>query len=84
MEISNAFGTLAGTLTTVAFFPQVVKTWRSKSAEDISLGMFALFSAGVFLWILYGIGIGSMPVIIANSVTLIMAVMILAFKIKYK
>ena len=84
MELANAFGTIAGTLTTAAFFPQLLKTWRSKSAEDISFGMFALFSVGVFLWILYGIGIGSPPVIIANAVTLVMAVMILVFKIRYK
>lgn len=84
MEIANVFGSLAGILTTIAFFPQAIKTWKSKSAGDISLGMFTLFSAGVFLWIVYGIGIGSAPVIIANTITLVLAVTILVFKIKYK
>jgi len=84
MVFTDIFGALAGTLTTIAFFPQVLKTWRSKSAADISLGMFTLFSAGVLLWIVYGIGIGSLPVVIANTVTLVLAVTILAFKIKYK
>ncbi|MHB8453500.1 MAG: SemiSWEET transporter [Acidiferrobacterales bacterium] len=84
MEFANVLGTLAGTLTTAAFFPQVIKTWRSKSAADISLGMFTLFSTGVFLWIVYGIGIGSAPVIIANTITFILAVTVLVFKIRFK
>ncbi len=84
MEFANVFGTLAGALTTAAFFPQVVKTWRSKSAADISLGMFTLFSTGVFLWIVYGIGIGSAPVVIANTITFVLAVTVLVFKIKFK
>ena len=84
MEFANVFGSLAGTLTTIAFFPQAIKTWKTKSAEDISLGMFTLFAAGVFLWIVYGIAIGSVPVIIANTITFVLAVTILVFKIKYK
>lgn len=84
MEIANAVGVLAGTLTTVAFFPQAMKTWRTKSARDISLGMFTLFASGVFLWIVYGVGIRSVPVILANTVTFVLAVTILIFKIKYK
>jgi len=84
MEFANVFGSLAGTLTTVAFLPQAIKTWKTRSARDISLGMFTLFAAGVFLWIVYGIGIGSVPVIIANTITFVLAVTILVFKIKYK
>ncbi|MHB8256890.1 MAG: SemiSWEET transporter [Acidiferrobacterales bacterium] len=84
MEFANVFGSLAGTLTTVAFLPQAIKTWKTRSAGDISLGMFTLFAAGVFLWIVYGIGIGSVPVIIANTITFVLAVTILVFKIKYK
>ncbi|MDA8362513.1 MAG: SemiSWEET transporter [Gammaproteobacteria bacterium] len=84
MEFANVFGSLAGTLTTIAFFPQAIKTWKTKSAEDISLGMFTLFAAGVFLWIVYGIAIGSVPVIIANTITFVLAATILVFKIKYK
>ena len=84
MEFANVFGSLAGTLTTVAFLPQAIKTWKTRSAGDISLGMFTLFAAGVFLWIVYGIGIGSVPVIIANTITFVLAVTFLVFKIKYK
>ena len=76
-------GTLAGILTTVAFIPQVVKTWRSRSADDISLLMFLVFTVGVFCWLLYGIGLNSMPIIIANSVTLLLAGSILVLKLQY-
>lgn len=84
MESANTLGLIAGTLTTVAFVPQVIKIWKSKHARDISLGMFAIFSAGVLLWLLYGIQIGATPVIIANTITLGLSVTILVFKIKYK
>ncbi len=77
-------GTAAGILTTAAFVPQALKTWKSKSAGDISLGMFLVFSVGVLLWLIYGALIGAMPVIAANSVTLVLALAILAMKIRYK
>ena len=84
MEYANTLGLIAGAFTTVAFIPQVVKTWRSKYTRDISLGMFAIFSVGVLLWLLYGIQISSTPVVIANGITLGLSVTILVFKIKYK
>ena len=76
-------GGLAGAFTTIAFIPQVVKTWRSGSAQDISLFMFVLFSTGVLLWLIYGIAIQSVPVIAANSITLLLAVSILILKVRY-
>jgi MtN3 and saliva related transmembrane protein len=78
MNEINLLGLAAGTLTTMAFVPQVVKTWQSKSAADISFGMFLLFSLGLLLWLLYGLAIHSAPIIVANSVTLILAIIILA------
>lgn len=84
MNEINLLGLAAGTLTTVAFVPQVVKTWQSKSTADISFGMFLLFSLGLLLWLLYGIAIHSTPIIVANSVTLVLAVIILVLKIRYK
>lgn len=84
MEAATTLGLVAGTLTTIAFFPQVIKTWRSRSAKDISLGMFSTFSAGVFLWMLYGIHIGSVPIIVSNVVTLVLALTILLFKLRFK
>lgn len=83
-EYSDALGLLAGTLTTCSFLPQVIKTWQSRSAGDISLVMFALFSTGVLLWLVYGVMIHSMPVIVANAVTLVFASAILIMKILFK
>ncbi|PKM45872.1 MAG: hypothetical protein CVV05_06355 [Gammaproteobacteria bacterium HGW-Gammaproteobacteria-1] len=84
MDAANLLGLLAGTLTTAAFLPQVIKTWRSRSAGDISLVMFALFSLGVLLWIVYGFSVGAVPVIVANVITLLLSITILVFKIRYK
>jgi len=84
LEHADALGALAGTLTTAAFVPQVLKTWKSRSAEDVSLAMFLIFSVGVLLWLVYGILIGATPIIVANSVTLVLALAILVMKIRYK
>jgi MtN3 and saliva related transmembrane protein len=71
-------------LTTIAFVPQVLQIYRSKSAKDVSLNMFLLFTFGVALWLYYGIVIKSTPMIAANTITLILAMTILYFKLKYK
>lgn len=84
MNSNDGLGLLAGALTTLSFLPQVIKTWKSKSARDLSLGMFAIFSSGVFLWIIYGIYMNSIPVIAANALTLIFCSTILYFKLKFK
>jgi MtN3 and saliva related transmembrane protein len=84
METANTLGLIAGALTTVAFIPQVIKIWKTKHATDISLGMFAIFSIGVLLWLFYGIEIDAMPVIVANAITLGLSLTILFFKIKFK
>ena len=76
-------GFAAGALTTVAFVPQVIKTWRTRSAGDLSGGMFAVFGSGVFLWLVYGMAIGSLPVVIANAATLVLALTILVLKRRF-
>ncbi len=76
----NALGLLAGTLTTIAFVPQLLRITRTRSADDISWWMFGLFSVGVCLWLWYGIRVGALPIIVANVVTLALAVAILALK----
>ncbi|MEO5372673.1 MAG: SemiSWEET transporter [Alphaproteobacteria bacterium] len=81
MTPADILGYVAGTLTTVAFLPQVVKTWRSRSARDLSLVMLLTFTVGVALWIVYGVMIHRWPVIIPNIVTLVLTGLILAFKI---
>ena len=83
MDSVTWLGLLAGTLTTVAFFPQLLKTWRTKSAADVSLGMLVTFCIGVFLWLVYGILLGALPIIAANVVTLVLAGLILALKLRY-
>ncbi|EAW36735.1 SemiSWEET transporter [Lyngbya sp. PCC 8106] len=83
MTLITAIGLLAGTLTTVSFLPQVIKTWKTKSTRDVSLEMFVLFCSGVFLWIVYGALIGDLPIVATNIVTLSLASMILFFKLKY-
>lgn len=83
MNLVDLLGTLAGTFTTIAFLPQVIKTWRTGSAEDISLVMFLLFSTGVLLWLIYGIALRAYPIIIANGITLVLASLVLYLKIRY-
>ena len=83
MTLLDLLGLSAGSLTTISFVPQVIKTWRSKSAEDISTSMFALFSAGLILWLIYGIYLHSIPIILANAITLILTAIILILKYRY-
>jgi MtN3 and saliva related transmembrane protein len=83
MDLVTALGFLAGSLTTVAFLPQLTKTWKSKSARDVSLGMLLIFTSGVVLWLIYGLLIEDPPVIVANAVTLLLASAIIALKIRY-
>ena len=78
----NLLGGVAGVLTTLSFVPQVIKTWRTRKADDISLGMLLLFTLGVALWGIYGVIIGAAPVIAANGVTLVLAVTMLIMKLR--
>ena len=80
----DSFGFLAALLTTIAFLPQLYKTWQTKSAEDVSLIMLILFMTGLISWIIYGSKIHSIPIIVANVVTLIFNFSILILKIRYK
>ncbi len=80
--ITTVFGYLAAACTTISFIPQAVKVYRTKSAKDISLGMFSLMTAGVLFWLIYGIMLNSPPIIVANAVTLFLSLYILVMKIK--
>jgi MtN3 and saliva related transmembrane protein len=79
----NAIGLMAATCTTISFVPQLIRVWRLRSAREISLVMFLVFSLGVFLWLLYGIFIHSVPVILANGATLALSLAILALKVRF-
>jgi MtN3 and saliva related transmembrane protein len=84
MDTLNSFvGFTAAALTTVSFVPQVIKVWRSRSTHDVSLGMYALFTLGVAMWLAYGLLIHSWPVILANFVTLLLAGTVLVLKLKF-
>lgn len=76
-------GLLAALLTTTAFLPQVLKIWRTRSAEDISFATFATFTTGVGLWLLYGWFASDVPLMAANAVTLLLSGAILAMKVGF-
>lgn len=77
---TDHLGFLAATLTTISFVPQAWLVWRRRSAAGISAGMYCIFTTGIALWLLYGIRIGSFPVIVANAITLVLAASILVMK----
>ena len=81
MDYLNILGLTAGALTTAAFVPQVLKTWKSKSANELSLAMLIVLLLGVALWVVYGLLARALPVIIANSLTLILVLVLLILKI---
>jgi MtN3 and saliva related transmembrane protein len=83
-ELSELIGYPAAVLTTAAFVPQAWKSWRTRDLSGISLPMYALFTLGVALWLAYGLAIGSVPIILANGVTLVLAALVLALKLKHK
>ncbi len=80
----EALGLVAGGLTTLAFVPQAVKTWRTRSAGDLSLPMLLLFNAGIFMWLAYGLLIGSPGLTAANAVTGALSLSILWVKLRWR
>jgi MtN3 and saliva related transmembrane protein len=79
----EVLGFVAGSLTTLAYLPQVVKALRSRHTRDLSLPMYLILAAGVAGWLAYGLLIGSLPVILANAVTLVLVLLVLAMKLRY-
>ena len=77
-------GFFAAFCTTIAFLPQAIKVYKTKSTKDISLYMFLIFTIGVLSWLIYGLIINDWPVILANAVTLVLSFFILIYKLKYK
>jgi len=84
MDYLTMLGLVAGLLTTASFLPQVIKSWRSRRTQDISLVTFLVLSGGTLLWLLYGIIKNDIPIILANGITFILVMIIIALKIKYK
>ena len=83
MCLTTFMGYLAGFLTTISFLPQVVKTWKSRSASGLSLVMISVFALGVVFWLVYGFLILETPIIFWNSVTLVLVLSILIMKLKF-
>ncbi len=83
MEIHDLIGYIAAVLTTVSFVPQAWKTFRSRDVSGISLGMYALFTTGVALWLAYGLVLGNLPITLANAITLALALAVLVMKLRY-
>lgn len=79
----DLIGYLAACLTTMSFLPQALLVWRTRRTEGLSLAMYSAFTLGVALWLAYGILIGSWPVSIANTITLVLALFILIMKIRH-
>ena len=83
MDSVSILGFVAGTVTTIAFVPQVVKVWRTRSTADISLWTFLALCIGIVLWLGYGFLIDDLPLLVANGITLVLAGNILVFKFRY-
>lgn len=84
LSFADFLGTLAGILSTIAFLPQAVRVWRTRSTQDLSLGMYVLYTAALLLWSFYGWMIGSWPLLITEALTLVLSVYILVMKLREK
>ncbi len=80
MDTVTALGLIAGSLTTLSFAPQVIRAWRTRSTDDLSLAMLVVLLAGVLLWLAYGAVRGDAAIVAANAATAVLVGMILSFK----
>jgi len=83
MSLERPIGLSAASLTTISFLPQAYRSLRTHDTRGISLGMYALFTRGIALWLIYGILIHDLPVTLANGVTLVLTLAVLALKLRY-
>ena len=81
--VIESVGSLAAMLTTGSFIPQAWLTFRTKDVSGISLGMYSAFTLGVALWLLYGLSLRAWPVVVANAITLALALAILVMKLRF-
>jgi len=82
-NVIDVIGFFSGFCTTIAFLPQVIKAYRTRSTKDVSLLMFLVFTIGVAGWLVYGVLLMNVPIIIANILTLFLAFLILIAKIRF-
>ena len=83
MNLTDLIGSAAAFLTTASFLPQAWHSFRTRDVSGVSLSMYSVFTAGVALWLTYGLLLGSWPMVISNCITLGLAVMILCMKLLY-
>ena len=83
MSLTDLIGSAAAFLTTASFLPQAWQSFRTRDVSGVSLSMYSVFTAGVTMWLAYGLLLGSWPMVIANTITLALAVMILCMKLLY-
>lgn len=79
----NVIGSLAACLTTASFVPQAWLSFKTRDVSGVSLGMYSVFTAGVALWLVYGLLLGAWPIVVANTITLLLALAILTMKLIY-
>ena len=83
-QLTDLIGYIAASMTTTAFIPQAWMTWRRKRADGVSLGMYIILVGGIAMWLAYGLMLNALPIIIANFITLGLAIFILVMKLLYK
>lgn len=84
LQLAETIGYIAATLTTASFVPQAWHTFRTKDVRGISLGMYSAFTTGIALWLAYGLMLSAWPIVIANTITLVLASLILVMKLRYR
>ena len=84
MDYVTVIGLIAGALTTISFFPQVLQIHRTKQTKDLSLPMFIILTIGIFLWLIYGILSKTLPVVMSNTIAFVFCSYIVIMKIKYR
>lgn len=82
--LQDLVGYAAAILTTLAFIPQTLKSWQTRDLSGVSLGMYSLFTLGVACWLIYGILLDSWPIILANTVTIVLSGVVLVLKLRHK
>ena len=84
MNVTELIGYFSAFLTTLAFVPQAHHSWKTRDLSGVSLPMYSLFSLGVVGWLIFGVLIVSWPIIVANSITLVLACAVLCLKLKHR
>ncbi len=83
LELNDLLGISAGVLTAASRVPQIVKTWKTRSAGGLSLSMYAMLCAGFLLWLTYGLMTDNVPVILSNVVSLAFNLVLLVFRFRF-